>query len=91
MKAVPHRVAAILGHEKLGTAAIYTIPSDKELQREVEQPAAQPSLDGDDLVLVVCIRQDRADAVIFQPFSRKVATKSRLRRFPWPSDSHHIA
>ena len=34
------RVAAILGHEKLDTTALYTMPSDKELQREVEKIAA---------------------------------------------------
>ncbi len=34
------RVAAVLGHEKLDTTALYTMPSDKELQREVEKIAA---------------------------------------------------
>ncbi len=31
------RIAAILGHEKLDTTTIYTTPSDRELQREVEK------------------------------------------------------
>jgi integrase/recombinase XerD len=35
------RVAAILGHEKLDTTAIYTMPSDKELQQEVEKIARE--------------------------------------------------
>ena len=35
------RVAAILGHEKLDTTAVYTMPSDKELQREVEKIAGE--------------------------------------------------
>jgi site-specific recombinase XerD len=31
------RVAAILGHERLDTTAIYTRPSEKELQEEMEK------------------------------------------------------
>jgi len=30
-------VAAILGHERLDTTAIYTRPSERELQEEVEK------------------------------------------------------